>query len=179
MQHVRENNWHRPGGDVGTTAVETVDDSTCPLCWTGGEDDPIDISFALTCDHTYCLDCIQGMLPSAPMPYKCSADGCGKHVAWSDIVNLTAKGEDAEAALESVVKKAVTHAINGQMARVCPGLDCNQIRPPSSKDGKFSCDQVWCFSLSCGTSIVLRTLVLTVCVQIVECYIDGVCLSVT
>lgn len=150
---MRDNDWHRPSGEGASDDDDVVDDSQCPCCFASKNDaeDPMENPFSLACGHEYCLDCIQMQLSAAPLPFACGADGCGAHMAWNDVLNVTAKEEDAEGTLENIVKKSVRQALNEQMAKVCPGLDCDQIRPFSntSKDQTFSCDQVRANPVSC------------------------------
>ena len=126
--------------------VSTADEKLCMVCLCE-VDEPF---FYRSCKHVGCTSCLRRFFSettfgTGSLPFRCFADGCGKKVALSDILQLTAAGplqRNQEIAVDKYVGK------NEGALFYCPSPLCRQVlrrdqaRPPAGEGQgeEITCD---------------------------------------
>ena len=80
--------------------------------------------YRLLCKHTYCKECLRGMILASEGHLKCPAEGCSKEVALIDIINNLQQEE----LKEIYVKQTPAFLLqNKDRFKACPSPGCDNI----------------------------------------------------
>jgi len=120
-------------------------------CQTCMEDVPVAETYAMSCGHSFCVDCWGGFLENALMDgprcvyQKCPEFGCNELVTEKEVANINV----------SLLPKFQSYQLKSfvdlnKLARWCPAPDCTKIGITKSGYGDIKCTCGKSFCIRCG-----------------------------